>query len=390
MKILALADLHLHEWPGFAPVDRLGDQRGVLEQIVMLARERSVDAVLIAGDLFHRPHPTPRVLAAFREFAVALARDSDIPVLAICGNASHDIVSADEYAALELFDDLIDVRRVPGLWHGPGVTVACLPSVPVSNYVALVGGGDRDEVNANVADHLITIARVMRAEIPAGPAAVLCGHWSVSGAALPNGLPADRAREPILPLSALELLGFDAVVLGHIHRPQPLGTLAPDDELMPIFYVGSPMPLDFGEAGFGHGVWIVDLEAGSGLAEFVEIESRPFLTADVSIDDAHGSSLDCDYDVSEAIVRVRYTATQEQARHIDNAALRRDLLDAGAARVIVQPDIVREDRARVEGLDEGLSELDAVDLYVAAQNLEPGRGEQLRDLTQMYLEQVRA
>jgi hypothetical protein len=65
-----------------------------------------------------------------------------------------------------------------------------------------------------------------------------------------------------------------------------------------------------------------------------------------------------------AVVRVRYTATEEQARRIDQRALRQALLDAGAHRVFIQPTIVRAERARVEGLDETIDEVEAFRLWL--------------------------
>jgi exonuclease SbcD len=381
--MLCTGDLHRHEWAGYQPVDRLADQEAVLDQIVEVARERAVDALLLAGDIFHRPHPTPRVLDTFRRFCRRLGVQG-IDTVAICGNASHDITNATDYAALELFDDLIDVRRVPGIWNGRGVAVACLPSVPVSTLVAARDGGDRDEVNQDAALLLVEAARELRAQIPDGTQAVLLAHWSVSGAAFPNGLPVDAAREPVLPLAELEQLGFDAVVLGHIHKPQPLGTLAPDDEVMPIFYTGSPLPLDFGETGFNHGVWLLDDAHGYMQTEFVPLDSRAFITLDYAAETIADDPMPAFPD--GAIVRVRYAATEEQARRIDNAAIKRALVDAGAARVTVQPEIVRDDRARVQGLDEALSELEAVDLYVTSQQLDDAPAEKLRELTSTYLE----
>jgi exonuclease SbcD len=384
-KILATGDLHLHEWPGLAPVDRLADQETVLDRIVDLARQHGVDAVLIAGDVFHRPQPSPRVLQAFRRFAGELAHYGR-EVVAITGNASHDIENADRFCALELFDDIVSVHRTPGVWLGPGVEVACLPSVPVARLVAMYGGGDRDELNADAADLLLRVAADLRAQIREFPA-ILLGHWSVSGASFPNGLPVDAAREPVIPADGLADLGFDYTVFGHIHKAQEI----PDG-----FYVGSPMPLDFGEAGIGnHGVFILDTNEREVVdakgAQFVPIESRRFVTLDLDADDLAGDVVklyngDGTVELEDAIVRVRYTATAEQARGIDNADIRATLVDAGAARVTIEPDIVREDRARVQGLDDQLGELDAVDMYVSAQEWESERADRLRTVTGELLE----
>lgn len=372
--ILATGDVHLWHWPSLPQVDRLADQRAALEQIVGLAYEREVDVVVIAGDVFHKPDPLPCVLETFREFTVALAQAA-IPVVAIVGNVSHDLFSSGDYAALQLFDDAITVRRFPDVVDVAGYSIACLPSVPVSELVAKQGGGDRDEVNALAAELLLDVAGELRQRCTGHP--LLAAHWSVSGASFPNGLPVDAGHEPVLSATALDHLGYDAVVAGHIHRFQffPGG-----------FYVGSPMPLDHGEEGYPHGVVLLD-EVG---AEFVPIESRAFVTLAFDHDDpaaqiALSSSLG--WDIPDgAIVRVQVKATQEQWRRIDAKALAAEIRDAGASIVRVMPELVRADRARAAGLTEDLDELDAVRMYTAAQDIGWPHDEALVALTKGYLE----
>src|SRR5690606_20223496 len=88
--------------------------------------------------------------------------------------------------------------------------------------------------------------------------------------------------------------------------------------------------------------------------------------------------------VRDAIVRVRYRATEEQARHIDHAAIVRALEQAGAHRVYaIQPEIIREDRRRVEGLDETLSPLQALDMWVESHSPSVP-ADALRDRTAAY------
>ena len=86
-----------------------------------------------------------------------------------------------------------------------------------------------------LAEGLVEIARGLFAQMATGPK-YLVGHWSVTGASTPTGLPTDLFREPVLDLAALDTIGFDAIVLGHIHKPQ----MIPTPSGRPIFYVGSP------------------------------------------------------------------------------------------------------------------------------------------------------
>jgi predicted phosphodiesterase len=75
MNLLALADLHLE---ASKPVGRLGDYVAdvddKLKEIVDIADQFNVAAVLCAGDVFHRPAPTFSVLVRFQAFLERLNR----------------------------------------------------------------------------------------------------------------------------------------------------------------------------------------------------------------------------------------------------------------------------------------------------------------------------
>lgn len=402
-RLLACADLHIGAGADHRG-DHLADQELVLDQIVDVARGGDCDALLLAGDVFHRPKATPAELHVFARFTRRLA-DAAIPTIALLGNAGHDQLGVDQPSALELFQSpWLRVSRTPELVKAAGdVAVCTLPSVPVSRLVATVGGGDRGEVNELAARLLVEAAAGLRAQVPDGWPCVLVAHWSISGAALPSGLPVADLHEPVLDGDALADLGFDAVVAGHIHRAQPLAGRC-------AFYCGSPMTHDFGEAGCEHGVWIFDLEELAGGSEdppeFVPLADRRFVTVAVDVAaaamDAGNSSLDEtdlvaaaiteQLPLDDAVVRVTYAATEEQHRRVDHQALLGFLGEAGVHRVYGglhwQP--VRASRARVEGVDETLDPSEAVSLWVAANDVDAARADGLHRLTRDYLEGIAA
>ena len=398
MKLLAFGDLHLGAGGelGRAPGDRLHDQAEVLGRIGGLAVERAVDGILIAGDVFEDPGIPPEQLQLFAQF-VAACHVAEIPILAITGNGKHD-AAVRATNGLAIFQHIpgIEISSTPGVHEFAGCAIATLPWVHPGRYVAAHGGdASRDEVNSVVADLLLEAARGLRAQIngDSGPA-ILLAHWSVSGSALPNGIPVDQLREPVLPLDELEQLGFDAIVLGHIHAPQNFATSI----TLPVFYVGSPLPLNFGEANTEHGVWILEFDDGgifTGL-EHVPVDSPPLITLerDLTVSDDELEWIDgLDFsphprDLDGAIVRVKFRATTEQMRKLDIAAARAMLLRDGAHSVKIVPDILRADRARVEGVDESLSTLAALELYVAANAIEHELADQMRAKTTEYLEAV--
>lgn len=384
-RILCVADLHLGASPGlgrapYGPESRLADQERAWLAVCELAIEAQAGLVLFAGDAFHRPRPTPSEILAFRSGLRLLDR-AGIPVVAVTGN--HDVASADLPSALSIFADEIVVSSAPEvLAAAGGVTVCTLPWAPPARLVANRGGGDRDELYREAASMLVDVAAGLRAQCPAGIPAVLVAHWSVTGAALPTGMLADELREVVLPYADLEAQGWDRIVLGHLHQPQRLGDRG--------LYTGSPCVVDWGEAGYEHVVWILDTDAPLADWGVFPVPDRPFLTLDVDgANLVQGGVLGSGrYD--GAVVRVRYQATREQAARVSDAAIAQELYDAGAWRVFVQPTILREERARVDGLDDTIGAGEALDLWLATQDIPGGLRAQVRETAQTYLEEVAA
>ena len=56
MRFLHLGDLHLGKSLG--DFDLIGDQKYILDQILAVIREKKVDAVLIAGDVYDKSIPS--------------------------------------------------------------------------------------------------------------------------------------------------------------------------------------------------------------------------------------------------------------------------------------------------------------------------------------------
>lgn len=379
MKYLCTAD-----WQAGVTTLTLDQQEPVWHRIADLAIEHRVDGVLHAGDLLEGPTLTTEVLAAVRRVFARL-RAANIPVLLIRGNGRHDLATRD-VDGIDLFHDVpgITVSQRPELIDFAGAAVVTLPWVSPKHLIASVNGATRESVYEHAADLLVGIASDLRDEaerssIP-GPRILLL-HWSVSGASLPSGLPVDRLREVVLPWPDLDALSFDAVVCGHIHKPQRFPG-KPDS-----FYCGSPQPLNHGEAG-EHGVWLIE----GGDATFLPIDSPQFVTLD--IDPCADLVLAVDgretplgmWPVREgSIVRVRYTATREQAATIDKNAIRQELLNAGASRVTIEPSIIREARARAEHLTETLTELDALAAYSDAQGIDQAMRDRMIERTGEWL-----
>ena len=85
MKLLHTGDLHIGKTVN--DFSMLEDQKEILSQILLLARENQVNGVILAGDIYDRAVPSGDAVLVFNDFLTALAREG-ITVYMISGN--HD------------------------------------------------------------------------------------------------------------------------------------------------------------------------------------------------------------------------------------------------------------------------------------------------------------
>jgi hypothetical protein len=161
------------------------------------------------------------------------------------------------------------------------------------------------------------------------------------------------------------------------------------------------MTHDFGEAEFAHGVWILYIDEMPGdpdmAPEFVPLADRRFVTVRVRADcasyfgdetDVIGNAITLQHPLEGAVLRVAYRATEEQHRRVDHRALAALCEDAGVHRVYggFHWEPIRTTRARIDGVDESLSPLDAVAMWCDANDLDDDARRALGTLTRDYLE----
>ena len=73
MKFLHVGDLHLGKSLG--EFDLIPDQRYILEQILQIAKDREVDGILIAGDVFDKSVPSEAAVRLLDSFINQMAKE---------------------------------------------------------------------------------------------------------------------------------------------------------------------------------------------------------------------------------------------------------------------------------------------------------------------------
>ena len=263
MRFAHISDLHLgkrlHE------VSFLEDQAYILEEICKILRDEKPDAVLIAGDIYDKSAPSAEAVRLFDDFLSELSADGQM-VFAISGN--HDsaarvayggrimaksgvYLSAPEYRG-EVFSVLLEDKA-------GSVDIYLLPFIkPI--HVSLAFPNEKIE---SYTDAL----RIAVEKMPVEPKrrSVLVAHQFVTGAVRSDS--EEVSVGGLDNVDAAVFAPFSYVALGHIHRPQNIGSPR-------IRYSGTPLKYSFSEAKDEKSITMAELD-GKGAVSVRTIPLKP-------------------------------------------------------------------------------------------------------------------
>ena len=249
MRFAHISDLHigkrLHE------VSLLDDQAYILEEIRRILRDEKPDAVLIAGDIYDKSAPSAEAVRLFDDFLSGLASDGQT-VFVISGN--HDSAARVAYggrimersgvhlSAPAYEGGVRPVMLTDG--HGP-VDIYLLPFVkPV--HVSLAFPDEKIESYTDA----LRVA-VERMAVNPKRRSVLVAHQFVTGAVRSDS--EEVSVGGLDNVDAAVFAPFSYVALGHIHRPQNIGSPR-------VRYSGTPLKYSFSEAADGKSVTMAELD----------------------------------------------------------------------------------------------------------------------------------
>ena len=249
MKFLHTADLHIGK--RIFELSLMEDQAYILRQIVEIALEERVDALLIAGDVYDRAVPPAEGVTLLDDFLTKLLKQH-IPVIMITGN--HDsperVAFADrilEKQGLYIAGEVDKEPKTVTLTDAFGeVDFVCLP------FVKPAQAGCAS--NAQAVEKLLSSLSVDKKE---NRRRVLVTHYFVVGEMGESPLLSQSESDvnvgglDAVPASLFQ--DFDYAALGHIHKAQKVGSGN-------VYYSGSALKYSFGEALGEKSVNIVELE----------------------------------------------------------------------------------------------------------------------------------
>ncbi len=263
MRILHTSDWHVGRT--IRGRSRAGEHRQVLAEVVSIAQELTPDLTLIAGDLFDVTAPTAESEQIVYRTLLDLAEVA--PVVVVAGNHDHP-------RRLEAVAPLLELGRVTVGSHlrpasdggvtritteeGETARVALLPFLSQRHIVRAdeLMGQSRPDHAAAYADRMREIVRHLTGDLSTSDVNLVVGHVMVAGGLLGGGeRKAHTVFDYVVPAQIFSG-ALTYVALGHLHRPQKVAAACP------VWYSGSPLQLDFGEAGLAKAVLLVEAEPG--------------------------------------------------------------------------------------------------------------------------------
>ncbi|QJY38863.1 exonuclease SbcCD subunit D [Vibrio europaeus] len=251
MKFLHTSDWHLGRQ--FHNVSLLDDQKVVLEQIIQYIQSNTVDALVIAGDVYDRSVPPTAAIELMNQFISRVCGELKLPIILIPGNHDgaerlgfgsqqmaesglHIIANfKDMLTPVELKTDLGTVRFYGMPYNDPEL-VRHRFKQPVATH---------DDAHKLLCEEIT-------ATFDPNASNVLISHCFVDGAI-------ESESERPLSIGGSDRVShehftpFDYVALGHLHQPQKKG-----EEY--IRYSGSLMKYSFSEQHQKKGMTLVELD----------------------------------------------------------------------------------------------------------------------------------
>lgn len=251
MKFLHTSDWHLGR--AFHRVNLLGAQAVFIDHLIETVREREVDAVLVAGDVYDRAVPP---LPAVELYDRALHRLADLGVPTVMISGNHDSARRLGVGAGLIDRAGIHLRTDPAGCADPVVLADEHGDVALYGLPYLEPALVKDQFSAEKVSHEAVLGAAMdriRADLatrPPGTRSVVLAHAFVTG-----GQASDSERDitvggvESVPASVFD--GVDYAALGHLHGSQTIGER--------VRYSGSPLAYSFSEADHRKTMWLIEL-----------------------------------------------------------------------------------------------------------------------------------
>ncbi len=260
MKLLHISDLHLGR--KMNDVNLLPEQDYVLSEIVDIAVNNKVDAILICGDIYNNTSPQPEAMTVFNNFLTSIM-EAKIKTFIISGNHDSDervsyLSSIVKNSGIYISEKFKGTLQTYDLYDEYGkLTISLLPFIkpaqvrrfyPTKKIVTF-----NDAVSVIIKNHVLDEKGRN----------ILLAHQFITGAEYSDV--EELAIGGLDNIDAAIFDAFDYVALGHIHKAQKV-------KRSTLRYSGSIMKYSFSEETHQKSVTLVEIkEKGSITYELIPL-----------------------------------------------------------------------------------------------------------------------
>ena len=263
MKFLHTSDWHIGRQ--LHNQSLLEDQAYILDQIVGLAVQNKVDAVVVAGDIYDRAIPPVQAVELLDHVLNRLIVELNIPVLMIAGN--HDSHSRLGFAASHMADNGLYIQGPLSKEIDPvmikdsnGDTTAFF-LIPYVEPLALKNLHQDNDAASDIRTHEDAMAFILKDvtshDVGNAPKVIVSHCFIDGGEESDSERPLSMGGADRIPPALFNDFAYTA--LGHLHGPQYKGANH-------IRYSGSPLRYSFSEVKQNKSVALVELDANGAAA----------------------------------------------------------------------------------------------------------------------------
>ncbi|TFC48389.1 exonuclease SbcCD subunit D [Cryobacterium sp. TMT2-17-1] len=271
MKILHTSDWHIGRT--FHTHSTLDALHQVLDALVEVVRQRRIDVVAVAGDIFDSAMPSAE---SYTLLAAVLREIKQAGATVVMTSGNHDSATRlgfqAEWAALagvhvltrpEQFLEPVTVPDEHGPVHFYGIPYL---EPALVRHLSVFHGPAGEPLKTHEQVLTVVMQRIRDDLAVRGGRSVVLSHCFAAG--VPAAAATDTVRDitagglDLVPVSVFT--GLDYVALGHIHGRAHLTDR--------VRYSGAPLHYSFSEAGKPRGCWLVELQAGPAAdIEWIEL-----------------------------------------------------------------------------------------------------------------------
>lgn len=321
MRIAHIADLHCCK-------EHQKEALESLDEICLSLTTNPVDLIAVAGDTWDASMLNTEA-SGFNDFVGRIQNLAAFaPVVMIYGTPSHDTDGS-----LEVFRKIkakntitiLEAAKPYFLENGKVVETSTAPEAlifgipePRKKYLLVNSTVGKEETEAAIRDamqKLCFLLAAKRREFPDIPCVMLY-HGDIAGSSLQNDRTIERGTGIAISIDELASIGADYYALGHIHKPQQVGTL-------PAYYAGSIYPKDFGET---HKAGFNIVEIADGKTEVKRIDFRHPQNMKIE----SGADIKIDGNYTGKRVWLEITCTKEERVLLDEEKILSEIMSHGA------------------------------------------------------------